>query len=76
MDAISGIGVSSMSYSPNVSELLQRLGAAEGDVLRVRDEGQDRSGTLMPHHEFSHPDVLVLKLKSGYNCRSDGPTHL
>ena len=21
----------------------------------------------MPHHEFSHPDVLILKLKSGYN---------
>jgi len=22
---------------------------------------------LMPHHEFSHPDVIVIKLKSGYN---------
>jgi len=56
-----------MSYSPRLRDLLQRLGAAEGDVLRVRDEGQDRSGTLMPHHDFSHPDVLILKLKSGYN---------
>lgn len=24
-------------------------------------------GLLMPHHEFSHPDVIVIKLKSGYN---------
>jgi glutamyl-tRNA(Gln) amidotransferase subunit D len=56
-----------MSYSPRVSELLRRLGSAEGDVLQVSDEGQARTGTLMPHHEFSHPDVVVLKLKSGYN---------
>jgi glutamyl-tRNA(Gln) amidotransferase subunit D len=56
-----------MSYSPRVSGLLQRLGSAEGDVLQVSNEGQARIGTLMPHHEFSHPDVLVLKLKSGYN---------
>lgn len=56
-----------MSYSSHLSDLLLRLGAAEGDVLEVRSEGREYSGTLMPHHEFSHPDVLVVKLKSGYN---------
>jgi len=25
------------------------------------------AGILMPHHEFSHPDVIIIKLKSGYN---------
>ncbi len=24
----------------------------------------------MPHHDFSDPDVIVLKLKSGYNIGS------
>jgi glutamyl-tRNA(Gln) amidotransferase subunit D len=56
-----------MSYSARVSELLQRLGAAEGDVLRVRTDDREFAGTLMPHHDFSHPDVLVLKLRNGYN---------
>ncbi len=56
-----------MSYSPRVRDILQRSGAAEGDTLQVRSEGHDHTGVLMPHHEFSHPDVVVLKLKSGYN---------
>lgn len=56
-----------MSYSSHLLALLQRLGAAEGDLLDVTSEGRDYAGVLMPHHEFSHPDVLVLKLKNGYN---------
>jgi glutamyl-tRNA(Gln) amidotransferase subunit D len=56
-----------MSYSSHVNDLLKRLGAAEGDLLNIKSEGREHNGTLMPHHEFSHPDVVVLKLKSGYN---------
>ncbi|MBI0583835.1 MAG: Glu-tRNA(Gln) amidotransferase subunit GatD [Methanomassiliicoccus sp.] len=56
-----------MSYSSRVHDILQRAGAAEGDTLLVRSEGRDSTGVLMPHHDFSHPDVVVLKLKSGYN---------
>lgn len=56
-----------MSYSPRVREILQKAGAAEGDTLQVRSDGHDHIGVLMPHHDFSHPDVVVLKLKSGYN---------
>jgi len=56
-----------MSYSSHLTALLQRLGAAEGDHLEVSSNGRAYAGVLMPHHEFSHPDVLVLKLRNGYN---------
>lgn len=56
-----------MSYSAEAISLLERIGAGEGDLLSVRSKGSDYAGILMPHHEFSHPDVIVIKLKSGYN---------
>jgi glutamyl-tRNA(Gln) amidotransferase subunit D len=59
--------VGSMSYSPYLLSLLQRIGAVEGDLLEVAVDGRKYSGVLMPHHEFSHPDVMILKLKNGYN---------
>ena len=56
-----------MSYSDSLSKTLSSLGAAEGTRLRVEKGGRSFEGTLMPHHEFSSPDVLILKVKSGYN---------
>ena len=56
-----------MNYSTRVAEELSRVRAKEGDIVRVKSKGGERTGVLMPHHEFSDPDVLVLKLKSGYN---------
>jgi glutamyl-tRNA(Gln) amidotransferase subunit D len=56
-----------MSYSAEAISLLDRIGAGEGDLLSVRSKGSDYAGILMPHHEFSHPDVIVIKFKSGYN---------
>jgi len=41
--------------------------ASEGDTIRLKTGGKEHTGVLMPHHEFSHPDVIVIKLKSGYN---------
>ncbi len=56
-----------MSYSDSLSKTLSSLGATEGTRLRVEKGGRSFEGTLMPHHEFSSPDVLILKVKSGYN---------
>ncbi len=56
-----------MSYSESLSRLLTSIGAEEGAVLTVESKGRFFKGTLMPHHEFSAHDVLILKLKSGYN---------
>ena len=57
----------SMSYSDALSGTLASLGAVEGSKLSVVRDGRTFVGTLMPHHEFSDPDVLILKMKSGYN---------
>ena len=56
-----------MSYSSELSKKLEELGAEEGYKLSVETEGKAYTGTLMPHHEFSAPDIIVLKMKSGYN---------
>ena len=56
-----------MSYSVELSKKLEELGAEEGYKLSVETEGKTYTGTLMPHHEFSAPDIIVLKMKSGYN---------
>lgn len=37
-------------------------------MVRLKAEGMEYTGILMPHHEFSHPDVIIIKLKSGYNA--------
>jgi glutamyl-tRNA(Gln) amidotransferase subunit D len=56
-----------LNYSRTVAELLRHAGAEEGDNVKIVMGSIERSGVLMPHHEFSDPDVLVLKQKSGYN---------
>ena len=54
-------------YSESLSKTLESLGAVEGTRLSVVSDGRSYVGTLMPHHEFSAPDILILKMKSGYN---------
>lgn len=56
-----------MSYSESLSRALESIGAVEGTRLSVVRDGRTYTGTLMPHHEFSAPDVLIIKMKSGYN---------
>ncbi len=56
-----------MSYSESLSKLLASADASEGCKLTVTSKGRTYVGTMMPHHDFSAPDILVLKLKSGYN---------
>ena len=56
-----------MTYSEILSQRLQAMGAVEGARLSVSVNGLVYEGTLMPHHQFSDPDVIVLKMKSGYN---------
>ena len=56
-----------MTYSESLTKLLASIDAQEGSVLAVESKGRTFTGTLMPHHEFSAPDTLILKMKSGYN---------
>ena len=56
-----------MSYSKELSGLLSSIGASEGTVLEIESKGRSFRGILMPHHEFSAGDVVIIKMKSGYN---------
>lgn len=56
-----------MSYSVELTKKLEAIGAEEGFKLSVETDGKTYVGTMMPHHEFSAPDIIVLKMKSGYN---------
>jgi glutamyl-tRNA(Gln) amidotransferase subunit D len=56
-----------MGYSQRLLDVLLKLNAEEGDTVLVKDTGREYRGILMPHHEFSDPNVVVIKLKSGYN---------
>jgi glutamyl-tRNA(Gln) amidotransferase subunit D len=56
-----------MSYSVFLSKLLESVGAKEGSNLSVVSRGKIYTGTLVPHHDFSGSDIVVLKLRSGYN---------
>jgi glutamyl-tRNA(Gln) amidotransferase subunit D len=56
-----------MTYSVELTKILESAGAKEGSKLSVTADGQTYVGTMMPHHAFSAPDIVVLKMKSGYN---------
>ena len=56
-----------MSYSVSLSKLLESIGAKEGSNLSVSSKDKTYIGRLMPHHDFSDGDILVIKLSSGYN---------
>ncbi|WP_148679152.1 Glu-tRNA(Gln) amidotransferase subunit GatD [Aeropyrum pernix] len=55
-------------YKGVVAKLLSKAGAKPGDVVEVRrGDGSVFRGVLMPKHETSHPDTVVIKLGNGYN---------
>ena len=59
--------LNSMSHSVELIKKLEAIGAEEGCKLSVVTDGKTYVGTMMPHYEFSAPDIIVLKMKSGYN---------
>ncbi|HTD80793.1 MAG TPA: asparaginase domain-containing protein, partial [Thermoplasmata archaeon] len=60
-----------MDYPPAVRRILEKAGAAPGDTVAVVARGDRLEGVVMPHHAFSGPDILTLKLGSGYNVGID-----
>ncbi|MEM2979166.1 MAG: Glu-tRNA(Gln) amidotransferase subunit GatD [Methanomassiliicoccales archaeon] len=56
-----------MTHSQFIRDILFRAGAEEGDEIRIEIEGRVYEGILMPHHDFSNPETLIIKLKNGYN---------
>ena len=60
-----------MEYPPSVRRLLDAATADVGDTVAVTARGDRLEGVVMPHHAFSGPDILTLKLGSGYNVGID-----
>lgn len=57
-----------MKYAGLVGKLLDDAGVELGDVIEVRKgKGHSSTGILMPHHDFSSPFILTMKLSNGYN---------
>jgi glutamyl-tRNA(Gln) amidotransferase subunit D len=56
-----------MTYPGLVGKILEAAGAEVGDVIEVRKGKEAYSGILMPHHDFSNPSIVTLKLPNGYN---------
>lgn len=54
-------------YSPEVLKAIGQAGAAEGDRICVRKDGQAYEGILLPRLEMGRPDCIVIKLENGYN---------
>ncbi len=50
-------------YSEKILKIFEKLKIEEGDLIKVNDI----EGILMPNTEFSNPNVIILKLKNGYN---------
>jgi glutamyl-tRNA(Gln) amidotransferase subunit D len=56
-----------MTHAGFIMEKLSALNAKPGDIISVILPKDSFTGVLMPHHQFSDPEVLILKLDNGYN---------
>ncbi|RLE88895.1 MAG: Glu-tRNA(Gln) amidotransferase GatDE subunit D [Thermoprotei archaeon] len=55
-------------YSDKVIRLLEELRINVFDIIRVRRvDGLEVEGLLLPRPQYGDPDVLIIKLKNGYN---------
>jgi len=48
-------------------KILAESGAKPGDLIRIRKKSEEFVGILMPAHDFSGDDIVVIKLNNGYN---------
>ncbi len=56
-----------MSRKTFITKKLQKVGAEDGDRIRVETKTAIKEGVLMPHHQFSDEDIITIKLDNGYN---------
>lgn len=56
-----------LRYSEKVRDYLRSRNVELGDLLRIKFRGLFLEGFLLPQNELGNPDVLVIKLRNGYN---------
>ncbi|MBN1169697.1 Glu-tRNA(Gln) amidotransferase subunit GatD [Candidatus Micrarchaeota archaeon] len=54
-------------YSKKIQSQLDKKKIDTGDTITVRAKDRIYEGFLMPKPHFGNPDILVIKLSSGYN---------
>jgi len=66
-----------MTYSGELSKLLDSAGAKEGSVISLTTDGKEYTGMLMPH-SGTDDDIVVIKMKNGYyaGLRTDKGTSI
>lgn len=55
-------------YSEMLLDVFKDAGIRIGDVISLQGKGTEFTGELMPKTEVGNPDIVVLKLESGYNA--------
>ncbi len=51
-----------------IDYFLKKWGITTGDYVRLKlTDGRILDGYIMPKHEYSKPNILVVKLRNGYN---------
>ncbi|MCL5442436.1 MAG: Glu-tRNA(Gln) amidotransferase subunit GatD [Candidatus Marsarchaeota archaeon] len=54
-------------YGNKIMDYFKANGISVGDKVRISYNGASIDGELMPSTEYNDPDVLIIKLKNGYN---------
>ncbi len=60
-------GLEDSGYRGEALRLLQAADCSVGDVIKIISKGKTYEGILIPHAELGDPDVIIVKMKSGYN---------
>ena len=56
-----------MTHTPFIKEKLISANAEPGDTITLTFSDNTFTGVLMPHHQFSDPEIIIIKLDNGYN---------
>ncbi|MEM3199593.1 MAG: hypothetical protein QXD11_02510, partial [Candidatus Micrarchaeaceae archaeon] len=54
-------------YGERIAKIMKDNGLKIGDMVSIKDGDSCIEGEIMPSTEYNSEDVLVLKLKNGYN---------
>ena len=58
-------------YAKTIMEFFDSNGIKPGDVIRVENNDIDEEGELMPSTEANKENIIILKMKNGYNIGID-----
>lgn len=56
-----------MTWISLIQEKLDAVAAETGDIITITFSDNAFTGVLMPHHQFSDSEILILKMENGYN---------